>query len=110
VRLSFASLRPVQTPSVVARATSAVDSSGCQSARGRPRVRAQERPRRDGTKESDRSAGEKGGEARREAKPWGTHPTVVGYESTESVTRPSAAVPAEVLWIRCGWVEIPTNK
>lgn len=29
---------PVQTPSVVARASSAVDSSGCQSARGLARV------------------------------------------------------------------------
>lgn len=28
----------------------------------------------------------------------GTRPTVVGYESTGPVTRPSAAVLAEVLW------------
>lgn len=41
---------PVQTPSVVARASSAVDSSGCQSARGLARV---ENARRTGTRRNE---------------------------------------------------------
>lgn len=87
---------PVQTPSVVARASSAVDSSGCQSAPAWALANGawkREREMERVTEALEKGRRGRGGESIRVS-----HPTVVGYESTEPATRPSAAVLLEVLW------------
>lgn len=76
---------------MVARASSAVDSSDCQSTRGLASKSAQR------WNEGYRSSHEEGqGEEERGLD--GSHPTVVGYESTGLATRPSVTVLVEVLW------------
>lgn len=96
---------PVQTPSVVARASSAVDSSGCQSARGLA-SRAQ-RWERDGT--SDRSARERTKRARRRVAGFLIPPLWVTKARNPPLVLPPRSCCRSPL-DRCGWVGIPTNK